>query len=93
MPVQFVTFADPQKTALAVSTVNAAGNKKTLSTPDGEVYSLQPNLTFETRPKGTAGTFEQCDVDGQVATFWYQWDNKPVGPYSVAFFNVTGKST
>jgi hypothetical protein len=83
-------LTDPQTLTFYVSAVNALPNgKSTLSMIDGTVLSLQPDLTWQTRSAGTAGAFEQCDVAGQCATYWYVWDNKLVGPVSVAFLKVT----
>lgn len=93
MAVQFAQFTDPQKTTIAISTVNDLPNgKHTLSFPDGTVVSVQPDLSIEERPAGADGPFEQCDIDGQVATYWYVWNGQTVGPYSVAFFRVTRAS-
>ncbi len=94
MAVQLITFADPQKTTLAVASVNAVPNskKKTLSFPGGTVVSCQEDGSIQERPSGSDGPFEQCDVDGQVATYWYDWQGKTYGPFAFAFFLVSGKS-
>lgn len=74
---------DPINTAFLVGAVNSLPNgKKTLSDPNGNVYSLQPTNEwpsptqpkFADRPPGAAGAFEQCDVDNGIATFWYLWN-------------------
>lgn len=92
--MQLTTFTDPQKTAFLVGAVNKSNGKgkSTLSDPSGRVYSLQPDLTWGDRDAGADGAFEQCTVDGQTATYWYQWHGAVVGPVTVAFFLVSNPS-
>lgn len=98
MSVQLTTFKDPQVTTLAVVSVNPVPNsvKKTLSFPGGTVVSIQPDGTVKEQTAGAAGPYEQADIDGQVATYWYTWlDNgvpKVAGPYTFAFVQVSAKS-
>lgn len=94
MAVQFTQFVDPQQQTLTIAKVNtiAGKTKKTLSFPDGTVASLQPDGTMGFRPAGSAGGYELCDVDGQVAQWWYTApDGKVVGPKAFAFLITTGK--
>ncbi len=94
MSVQLTQFADPQKTTLAIGVVNASSKagKHTLSFPDGTVASIQSDGSVQDRPAGADGPFEQCDIDGQIATYWYVWNGVTSGPFSFAFFKVSGKS-
>jgi len=87
--MQTTTFLDPQKTAFLVTKKKAVQNGKSTIQFNDKVYSLQPDGTFADRPDGASGAFEQCDVDGQTATFWYLWNGKLIGPVTVAFFMVT----
>lgn len=93
MAVTLTKFLDPQVTTLAVSKVNTlpGTSKKTLSFPDKSVASMQPDGRIESRPEGTAGLYEQCEVDGQVATWSYASGDQPVGPFTVAFVLVSGQ--
>lgn len=54
------------------------GGKVTLSNPDGTVISVNPDGGVETRPKGTAGPWELCIVNGLTAI--YQPDAGNNGP-------------
>jgi hypothetical protein len=94
MAVQLTTFKDPQALTLAIGAVNKSSHvgKFTLSFPDGTVVSCQQDGSIQDRPSGADAAFEQCDIDGQVATYWYIWNGVTSGPFSFAFFKVTGKS-
>jgi hypothetical protein len=90
MSVSLTEFVDPKEKTLAARSVNAVpgSDRKTLSFLDETVASLQPDGTLDVRPKGTAGPWELCSVDGQVATWSYTWDGKQVGPKTFAFVLV-----
>lgn len=92
MSYQTTAFTDPQKQAFVISKVNASAQpgKSTLSNPDGTVLSMQPDGSWETRPAGADGLYERCSVDGQTATYWYEFGGALVGPVTVAFFKASG---
>lgn len=51
-------------------TLIAQGNGQfTVSLPNGDVLSCQPDGSFQTRPTGTAGVYELCTVNGGYLTF------------------------
>lgn len=61
----------------------------TLANPDGTVRSLNPDgpstpttYHWETRPKGTASTYEFCTVNGNIVTF------NPLSTEAVSFLFV-----
>ncbi len=88
MAVATAKFTDPLTQTLAIKSVNAASGKSTLSFPDGTVASCQPpDGVMGFRPAGTAGDYELCDVDGNVATFWP--DHATDKRYTFAFVKVT----
>lgn len=93
----FATLIDPTKETLAVKDVKATGDPGvcTLILADyidgqgklhiDEVFSQQPDGSAGTRPSGTAGAYERCTVNGNVASF------KPNGKYFTrAFVKVAG---
>ena len=41
----------------------------TLAQPDGQVLSCQPDGTFQLRPAGTSGAYEQVAINGNVAVY------------------------
>lgn len=41
----------------------------TINATTGEVLSVQPGGTFQTRPKGTAGPYERCGLNGNALVF------------------------
>ena len=45
------------------------GVHATLSNPDGTVVSIQPDGSRQTRPQGTAGPWEVCEISGALAIF------------------------
>lgn len=47
---------------------------------DGSVLSVQPDGSLQNRPSGTDGSFEQCQITGNLAAYY------PFGtPYVVGF--------
>jgi hypothetical protein len=96
----FATLIDPTKETLAVKDVKPTGDPGmfTLVLADyttveqgksvlhvGEVFSCQPDGSAGTRPSGTAGAYERCTVNGNVATY------KPIDKYFTRHFvKVTG---
>ena len=92
MSVAFVIFQDPQQLTLAVSGINKQSNGQyKLSFPDNTVASCQPDGTMQSRPEGTAGDYECCDVDptasSGVATF--RPDHASQTRYSKAWVKVS----
>jgi hypothetical protein len=93
----FATLIDPTKETLAVKEVKPTGDPGicTLILADyldaagklhvDEVFSQQPDGSAGTRPPGTAGGWERCTVNGNVASF------KPTDKYfSRHFVKVVG---
>ncbi len=66
---------------LVVGKVNTQPNgKSTIEDTNGNVFSCQPGGLMQTRPNGTAGDYELCIINGNIAVY------NPVGtPY---FFGV-----
>jgi hypothetical protein len=55
---------------------NQANGQVTLEFPDGTVMSCQPDGTIQSRPNGTAGAYELCNINGNVIVY------NPIGtPY------------
>ncbi len=49
--------------------VQRVGQTLVADVTTGDVLSLQPDGAWQTRPKGTAGPFEVCTIDGNIATY------------------------
>lgn len=46
------------------------GKTFTVSLPNGEVLSCQPDGSLQTRPAGANGDYELCTVNGSYLTFY-----------------------
>lgn len=58
--------------AIPAGSLNDLGNgfySLTINATTGDVLSVQPDGTFQTRPKGTAGPYEQAGLNGTFLVY------------------------
>lgn len=70
-------FYTPSADGWREGTINPVPGGVTVVNPDGTVLSVQPDGRFESRPAGTAGSYEVAIVDGSDLVY------NPGTPYVV----------
>ncbi len=73
-----VTLIPASGIAWLPGTLTPVANGYVVVLPSGEVLSVQPNGTLETRPPGTTGEYEVCQVSSSTSMLIY-------GPQGVHF--------
>lgn len=77
--------------ALAAGALNAQPDgfyTLTINASTGDVLSVQPDGEFQTRPKGTAGPYERCGLNGNALVYCPVGQAIYVLPYFASVPNV-----